>query len=259
LDIQNYISSGILESYVLGVLEDSEAAEVARLSLQHPEIQKEIEAIEIALLAYSSAGNKPSKDLKGKIFADFPEKEAKHIYMAPPSRFGSYIVAASVSVLVVSMGINFYLFNRWSDSRDKLSVLQDEKTTMAEQLNSKQVSFEALQRSLALLENPDNIVIPLQGTPDFPSSKAVVYWNKASNEVYISGIKLPDPGEGLQYQLWALVGATPIDAGVFDTGNDMHVQKMYAIAKADKFAITLEKKGGNATPTGKIYVLGNAS
>jgi anti-sigma-K factor RskA len=31
---------------------------------------------------------------------------------------------------------------------------------------------------------------------------------------------------------------------------------MKDIAKAEAFAITLEKKGGNPTPEGKIYVLG---
>jgi mannose-6-phosphate isomerase-like protein (cupin superfamily) len=47
--IQDYISSGVLELYVLGMTTDQENIEIARLAFENIEIKDEIEAIENAL------------------------------------------------------------------------------------------------------------------------------------------------------------------------------------------------------------------
>jgi len=40
------------------------------------------------------------------------------------------------------------------------------------------------------------------------------------------------------------------------TGSEYRIQKMKSFGKAEAFAITLEKEGGNPTPQGKMYVMG---
>jgi anti-sigma-K factor RskA len=52
-----------------------------------------------------------------------------------------------------------------------------------------------------------------------------------------------------QYQLWALIDGKPKDLGVFDVNDDKVILKMKNTQRADAFAITIEKKGGNAGPT----------
>jgi anti-sigma-K factor RskA len=52
----------------------------------------------------------------------------------------------------------------------------------------------------------------------------------------------------------------PIDMGVFEIDNVLeNIQKMpYLVKNAMAFAITLEKKGGNPSPTlSAMYVIGN--
>jgi anti-sigma-K factor RskA len=53
----------------------------------------------------------------------------------------------------------------------------------------------------------------------------------------------------------------PIDLGVIDNEHFIKQDRLLLKAKntqnAQAFAITLEKKGGNPTPEGKMIVLGN--
>ncbi|MFL5762434.1 MAG: cupin domain-containing protein [Bacteroidia bacterium] len=53
MNVQEYIDSGILETYVLGVSTKAECAEVERMASVHPEIRSEIEAIEYAMEKYA--------------------------------------------------------------------------------------------------------------------------------------------------------------------------------------------------------------
>lgn len=51
--IEKYINSGILELYVLGLTSDEENTEISKLTANHIEIRREIEAIEQALNTYA--------------------------------------------------------------------------------------------------------------------------------------------------------------------------------------------------------------
>jgi anti-sigma-K factor RskA len=67
--------------------------------------------------------------------------------------------------------------------------------------------------------------------------------------------KMPQAASGKQFQLWAIVDNKPVDAGVIDACTGLC--KMKNIPRASAFAITLEKKGGSATPSlDQMYVLG---
>jgi anti-sigma-K factor RskA len=69
---------------------------------------------------------------------------------------------------------------------------------------------------------------------------------------------LPLASADQQYQLWAIKDGQPIDAGVLPQQfaySDLIAMKN--IDNAQAFAITLEKKGGVASPTlTEMYVLG---
>jgi mannose-6-phosphate isomerase-like protein (cupin superfamily) len=54
-DLKDYINSGILEEYVLGLTSETEDKEIYALALEHPEIQEEIDAIAAALTLYGES------------------------------------------------------------------------------------------------------------------------------------------------------------------------------------------------------------
>ena len=114
-----------------------------------------------------------------------------------------------------------------------------------------------MESSMAVLQSPYNKPVMMKGLPVSPNSMAMIYWNMQTHEVYLNIHQLPTPPEGKQYQLWALAGGKPIDAGVFDVKDSMEVQKMKVIDDAEAFAVTLENTGGNPTPTlSAMYLMG---
>jgi hypothetical protein len=70
LNLEEYISSGIIESYVLNQISDEERKELEAMATKHPEIKAEIRAVEEVLVAYAMAHSKvPPLDLKQQIFS----------------------------------------------------------------------------------------------------------------------------------------------------------------------------------------------
>lgn len=60
--VNEYLESGLLELYVLGLASEEEAAAIAQLALTHPEIRSELENIEAALLQYARSQAAPPPD-----------------------------------------------------------------------------------------------------------------------------------------------------------------------------------------------------
>ena len=78
-----------------------------------------------------------------------------------------------------------------------------------------------------------------------------------TNAVYLALNQLPKPAAGKQYQLWVLVNGKPSDAGLYDQGNPLPIQKLKNVKSADMVTITLEPHGRSASPTlTEMYVAG---
>lgn len=75
--MQEYISSGIIESYVLNQVTEEERAELEAMASKHPEIKAEIRAIEEVLVNYAMAHSKtPPKNLKEQIFSKIQQAQS---------------------------------------------------------------------------------------------------------------------------------------------------------------------------------------
>ena len=71
MNIQEYISSGIVESYVLGLAEEAEQSEFERMCDAHIEVRRARVAFEEALEREALANAiPPPKSLKSKIFSE---------------------------------------------------------------------------------------------------------------------------------------------------------------------------------------------
>jgi anti-sigma-K factor RskA len=98
--------------------------------------------------------------------------------------------------------------------------------------------------------------IELKGVEKHPNMLAEVYWD-SSKKVYLDIKNLPAAPTGKQYQLWAIVDGKPVDMGMYDSKKSIAIQAMKSVENPQAFAITLEKEGGNPTPTmEEMYVMG---
>lgn len=76
MDIEDYISSGILEKFVLGRLDEAECATILTLAEQHPAIKEELESIEMSMEVFARAYSvTPPPLLQQDIFAAIKKAE----------------------------------------------------------------------------------------------------------------------------------------------------------------------------------------
>jgi anti-sigma-K factor RskA len=246
MDIKEYISSGILELYVLGSLSSEEMKEVERLSMLYPEIKEEIDLIEITLenVALSGAKKIPI-DLKNQILKEINgnisientaienTKPKSNSLVLEKTNFKYWAIAASV-LLAIGSFLFFQKQNQVNTQEKYIALLKD--------------SLINAEKTLAITNNYEfqKIILPSTDTTKL-QSVAQVFWNKNAKEVYIQLVDQQPLPKGKQYQLWALADGKPIDAGVLELNQTL--QKVKSIEQAQAFAITIENEGGSPSPT----------
>jgi len=272
LDSKEYISSGILESYILGLASPEEAGILECVMKNNAEVKAAYEEAQktFELLATAQAVTPPN-DLKAKIWDKIQleqkvvdEKPVVPINNVEPkveiqqsipeirfeknSNWKNYAVAASV-LFLVSVGGNLYWMNSQKEIKNEIAVLKSEK-------QSHNLAMQNLEQKLQVTSNPNMLKIVLAGVEKHPKSNAVVYWDKTSKDVYLTSNSLPKAPEGMQYQLWAIADGKPVSAGMYSDEKDAKIA-LANIPNAQAFAITLEKEGGSAVPTMEnMYVMG---
>lgn len=277
MDIQQYIASGILENYVLGLVSDEERQEVDRYVQAYPEIKAELAAIEdaLGLFAQTKARSMP-KGLDAQILShieqlanptDSPKEnpptntiatEKPTIKNKNKSKGGwlsTLLMVGALTLLGMTM-MNGYFQGKLSAKAAEQEQLTQECARTTTQLQAEQ---QRLQEQITILRNDAYRSILLKGTPKAPDAIAAIYYNETANKTYLDIRNLPSPTADKQYQLWAIVDGAPVDMGVFDLPLDtVEFVEVPHIANAQAFAVTLEPKGGQAAPTmEEMYVIGN--
>lgn len=253
MQIQDYISSGILEAYIAGTLSDAEMAAVEAMAAQHPEVQAELDAISRVMEAYAHLHAKQPgpRVLKGILksveppVSDSVEQETGRPVVRE-LRFRRLALAASI-LLFISLAGNIYYYNTAQRVSGELAEIQAENLRIASEKDVFKAGYDQLAAEMAILQDPANVTITMKGVPDHPSATAVLCWNRTSGQVYLVSHNLPEPAPGKQYQLWALLDGKPLDAGVFSTEKGLQTLKSFPEAHA--FAVTLEPAGGSTVPS----------
>ncbi|MAN86917.1 MAG: anti-sigma factor [Algoriphagus sp.] len=274
MKIQAYIESGKLELFLLGELSDREREEVLALAKQHPEIQKELDEIEEAMLAFDQASAPiPSAGLKEKIMADLekdfapvkelkptvaPEETGKVVKISPWKPFA---VAASI-VAVIASGLAIYFASKFYETEEQFLALVQEQEVLADNLNQVKLQYEETDSRLDRLVAGDFKRVEMKGEAFEmqKDAKVDVFWDQGQQEVFIAVNKLNSLGGEYDYQLWAIGPDGPVGIGLVNPGERFTLQQMQAVAEAGAFAITIEPKGGSQSPTlEKLVVLGEVA
>jgi anti-sigma-K factor RskA len=269
MSIEEIISSGLLESYVLGAANADDAAMINTLCKTHPEILKEIEAIEASLIkTAANTVKKPNAEVKNKIIEALKSdtittKEPNVIALKNKNethlKLYQFAFAASLLLFVTSFIYNVLLQQKLGKLNGELSELYASKSYLTQEIKIQQVSIASINQRLQIVTNSGVKSITLNGMNTLNTKAAVVYWNLKTNEVYFNTSGLPDSPNAKQYQLWAIVDGKPVDAGVIDmSAGDSVFQKMKSIKGATAFAVTIEKAGGSTSPSLEtMCLLGN--
>ncbi|MEL6675925.1 MAG: anti-sigma factor [Bacteroidota bacterium] len=272
MNVEDYIASGILESYVNGSLSEAEMKEVDEMAERFPEIQSEIDQIQESLRDYAAANPELPKPpaleeimaaVKPSVHAmeeeraaapqapQFPTKEPSIQSMLP---WKKYAWAAAAVLLVGFAAVNIYLLNQVNALKGELAGFQSQVNTLQQTNDYIQQQYVANRQQPVVIEphnhivaDPASLEVTMTGLDPAPESEIKLYWHTQSHDIYLVIQDLPEPPKDHQYQLWAIIDEVAVDAGVFD--HHLKMQKLRNIVgQVSAFRVTLEEKGGSPTP-----------
>jgi anti-sigma-K factor RskA len=252
VNIKEYILSGIVESYVLGLASEEEKAEFEQLCTQHPELVAARNSFELSLekQAFENA-SEPPVSVKQEFLSfinqqSVPSQPSKVVSIeknrTKKSSPFSWLAAASVLLLVVSGYLAYKFYNETVSLRSELQNTKDAQAQLDDRL-------KILEDQQKVIKDPNVNVVNLTGLPKAPTASASIYWDSTSSNVWLLVKNLPQLPSDKQFQLWALIDGKPKNLGLFDAqGGDKVMLKMNNTQKADAFAITIEKRGNTGGP-----------
>jgi anti-sigma-K factor RskA len=273
VDIQEYISSGIVEAFVLGLASEQEVQEVLRFRKEFPELDAAILSFELSLEKQGAeAAIAPPSRVKDNLFleleASFSDNSPTVVSSINPvsevseepfmhavksvqgiSPWWRYAAAAVFVAFLANAALSIWLYSKYTNLGKEYATLKRENA-------QEKLRFNSLYADVFRMQDTKMQMIKMEGVEGKEGNLATVYWDKESGEVYLFKNKLAEISKDKQYQLWAIVDGKPVDAGVIDPDCEAFC-KLKNIQNPQAFAITLEKAGGSPTPTlEEMYVMG---
>ncbi len=258
MESKELIESGQLELYVFGLLTESESAAIALLEKSDPNIRKEILSIEKAMIELSTSFSKDIKsEIYDKIKSEILPLNKKSVDIHSKNYFNFKTISAIAAALaVVIFGLHYY--QKYNDTNHILTQEMPKLNKKIEDLDTKN---KLAKNIIDILKDSKNKIVELAGQTISPNSYAKVYWNESNKKVYVVANGLPEPPEGMVYQVWALKlnPLTPTSIGLLDNfkSNDLGFFELEPTENPEAFGITLEPSGGSISPTmNQLYTLG---
>ncbi len=250
MNIKEYISSGVVETYVLGLLTAEERFEFEKYCEAYPELRAARDAFEQAIekQAMENALEAPP-NMKERIWESIQQTNistaSKVIDIDTPVRKApgyGWLTAASVILFLITgyLAYDFYSQNQ---------QLKDSNRELEARVNRTDSILNKIVDEQKLMHDPNVTVVNMVGMPKAVPNSASVYWDSTSANVYLVVKNMPRLASDKQYQLWAMIDGKPLNLGLFDSPEPNIILKMKNTEKADAFAITIESRGNTAGPT----------
>ncbi len=253
MDLQTFIQSGLLESYVLGQATAEERVLVERMLLQHPEARTELSSIEQAIEQYAQVqAIAPPTWMKGRIMDQLE-------HMSPHSPSGTTLVSPTAStgplrifqLMTVALLLGAaYLWYQNGQIQNLQAQQQLQLADAQTKLNDCSQRTEATRDMVNLIRDADTKVIKLTNGENGKAT-ALLYDNDVRNEtgLDLSGLMAPSaPDKYLQF--WAVIDGKPVSLGMVQMQAPNGWQNLDHHEGVQFYAISEENNpNGNPTPT----------
>jgi len=249
MNIQEYISSGIVELYVMGVCSNDEKLELESLRLQYPELNKAILDFEIELeekmLRNSTIPNAATDEIilreLGVLQTPVIEidKKIKITWLKP-------FAAAAILLLVAGSYFIFSLINKNNKLEQEVASLKTAPVSLPES-------------DYKIMLDPKITPVAMYGVGTHAICRCTMFWDKRTGKMYIMIHHLPQSSVSRDYQLWAMVDNKPVNIGVVqDDIRGRFIEMQNVPIGATSFIITLENAGVVTSPTlAETYLSGH--
>ncbi len=247
MDVNELKSSGLLELYVLGQTSQEETALVESMLDQHPELRQEIVEISFALEAYASTvAETPSPSTKEKLMEEVRKNPSPFVPGNTSNNIkgGNNYGWLAAMLGLATLGLAWFYFSKIQDYQALQSDYQDYVLAC----DSIQRVDSTIIAKYEEIEDPNNQIIPINATEKYPESNLYFHYNPVSGRNFIQIKNLPPIAANQSYQLWSLKGDQAIPLDVFQGDGDNIFEVLFE-ENSDAYAITIEPRGGQDTPT----------
>jgi Anti-sigma-K factor rskA len=244
MDITQYISSGNIEMYVMGLCAPAERAELEALRLQYPQLndavlqfEKELEH-NLLVNATPPGAATDTKVLQAFSNLQTPVIDINTSRTAPVKKINwlKPAAAAAVLLLAISSVFNYTLYKKTAE----------QKLALQEKQNYSPFPITDYE----ILKNPAITPVAMNGVFPHNVCRCTMFWDKKTGKAYVMVHHLVPTTSQTNYQLWAMVNDKPVSVGILnDKIRDHFVEMQNMPADATAFILTLEKSGGNTAPT----------
>ena len=266
---KDYIESGLIEVYALGIATPEELASAEAAIAQFAEV-KDYYLSFAASIEDQAMNNalEPSADFFAKLEQELQPTQALKakvvdINTATPSSAGgsknSYIgwaVAASI-LATFSFGMNAYLYTKLSTTENALAEALNNTGVLSENLQKAKFEQNKLNEKLMLATDPMTTRVMLSGMNSAKGAMVLAVVDPSKNMATIHMHGMPELPKDKDLQLWAIVDGKPVDLGIIKSDSDFVEHPIIAnLNGAVALAVTVEDKGGHPTPKGEMVLMG---
>lgn len=275
-----YISTGNIEAYALGLASPEEAKLAQEMCEKYPEVEFYYNEVALQLEALANLYAKPApKRAKARLFdainaemqsgastisienKEEPKQvsfshttvEAKQVNLNP----WRLSVAASVAIAMFSLGGNVYFYNQLDTTKLALAEATKSNQTLASDIQKTSNDRNKIASQLAMVADPFMPKVMLGGMNSGKAAKVLVVVDAKKNVAQIAMKNMPTVPSEMDLQLWAIVDGKPMDLGILPSNSDGIIDyQIPNIEGATALAVTIETKGGHPQPQGEMILMG---
>ena len=254
MDINNYIASGIIEMYVMGICPAEEKAELELLRTQYPALNTAIIQFEkvfennLVQTGTMEPGETADENILQTLRSlPVPASVIDINALQPVTKTIHWLkpVAAAAMILLGISGIYNYTLYKQNKAQE-FALKEKEKTT----------SLPAAD--YAILKNPAITPVAMYGVGPHTICRCTMYWDKKTGKAYIMIHHLVPSTSDKKYQLWATVNDKPVHVGmVHDEIRDRFIELENVPAGATAFTVMLESTGSNTPAAAETFLYGS--
>jgi Anti-sigma-K factor rskA len=253
MDINQYISSGIIEMYVLGLCSPEESTELELLRTQQPPLNEAMLKFEAELeRTYLNEASQPGPAIDKKIIQVLQTLQTPVIPMHAQAgnttikkmNWLKPVAAAAIVLFAVSSIFNYTLYNK--TRQQELAINEAKKITTLP------------QNDYAVLKTPGITPVAMYGVFPHNVCRCTLFWDKKNGKAYIMVHHLMPVNKEKSYQLWAMVNDKPVNVGMINEAiRDRFIELQNVPEGATAFTVTLENASGSISPTAdQTYLYG---
>ncbi|MFK7832283.1 MAG: anti-sigma factor [Winogradskyella sp.] len=244
--LQDFLSSNLLNKYLVGETSLEESNEVEHFISNYPEAAEAFDQLQdnLEIIAKAGAVTTPDHMLEDILesLKTPSDANAKVIEMVQHKKTTPWYSIAASAAAVLLAATTFMLYQKNLELNSENNVVVEEIFDLRSDIESNNAKLDALSRELLKLNNPDSRKYVINGNERAKDLKTVAYINSVEKTSMIDVITLPQLPEEQQYQIWAELQDRMVNLGILDE-SDRKLKQIPYMEDALALSIKIGTKG----------------